>query len=97
MPPDVGQGVSCAAEDSVAYALFLKHFLLDSQSGDEEIDIPLVLRRTAEAYELVRKPRIHRILDQAKYNASSKKEMNFFSAWMRDFAMWTLCKSPRYL
>jgi len=94
MPPDVGQGVSCAAEDSVAYALLLKHFL--SQQGDNT-DIPLVLRRTAEAYELVRQPRIHRILDQAKYNASAKKEMTSFSSWLRDSVMWTLCKSPSYL
>lgn len=91
MPPDVGQGVSCAAEDSVAYALLLKHFI--SQSGDAGSDIPSVLKKTAEAYEIVRKPRIHAILDQAKYNASLKKEMGSFAAWMRDSAMWILCKS----
>ena len=90
MPPDVGQGVSCAAEDSVAYVLLLKHFL--SQSGNKSSDISSVLKKTAEAYELVRKPRIHAILDQAKYNASLKKEMGPFAAWMRDSAMWILCK-----
>lgn len=87
MPPDVGQGVSCAAEDSIAYTLLLKHFLSQSDT-----DIPSVLKKTAEAYELIRKPRIHRILDQAKYNASAKKEMNFFSAKLRDFAIWMLCE-----
>jgi hypothetical protein len=91
MPPDVGQGVSCAAEDSVTYALLLKHFF--SQLEGNGADIHLILRRTAEAYESVRKPRIHRILDQAKYNASAKKEMTSFSAWLRDSVMWILCKS----
>ena len=88
MPPDVGQGVSCAAEDSVVYASLLKHYLSLSQSLESQTK---VFQATAKAYEIIRQPRIHRILDQAKYNASAKKEMNFFTERVRDFAMWILC------
>ena len=88
MPPDVGQGVSCAAEDSVVYASLLNHYLSLSQSQESQTK---VFEATAKAYETIRQPRIHRILNQAKYNASAKKEMNFFTERVRDFAMWVLC------
>ncbi|KAF9532203.1 hypothetical protein CPB83DRAFT_784999 [Crepidotus variabilis] len=33
MPPDVGQGVSCAAEDAVVYALLLKHYISNAAAA----------------------------------------------------------------
>ena len=84
MPPDVGQGVSCAAEDAVVYALLLKHYLALSP------DQALVL--TAKAYEDIRKPHIHRILDVAKRNGDSKKEKGWLGEIIRDFAMKIICE-----
>jgi 2-polyprenyl-6-methoxyphenol hydroxylase-like FAD-dependent oxidoreductase len=84
MPPDVGQGVSCAAEDAVVYALLLKHYLASSP------DQALVL--TAKAYEDIRKPHIHRILDIAKRNGDSKKEKSRLGEIIRDFVMKIVCE-----
>ena len=84
MPPDVGQGVSCAAEDAVVYALLLKHYLASSP------DQALVL--TAKAYEDIRKPHIHRILDLAKKSGDTKKEKGWLGEIIRDFAMKIICE-----
>jgi len=84
MPPDVGQGVSCAVEDAVVYTLLFKHYLASSP------DQALVL--TAKAYEAIRKPHIHRILDIAKRNGDSKKEKGWLGEIIRDFAMKFICK-----
>ena len=81
MPPDSGQGVSCAAEDAVVYALLLKHYYTDADG----------LRKTAQAYERMRMPRVHRILDIAKRNGDAKKEMGWFAQKFRDTAIWLLC------
>ncbi|KIM34711.1 hypothetical protein M413DRAFT_450097 [Hebeloma cylindrosporum] len=89
MPPDVGQGVSCAAEDAVVYALLLKHYLASSP------DQALVL--TAKAYEDIRKPHIHHILDVAKRNGDAKKEKGWLGEVIRDFAMKIVCKLPESL
>ena len=85
MPPDVGQGVSCAAEDSIVYALFLKHYL-----STNEGQVPF--EQAANAYEQVRKPYIHRLLDMAKRNGDMKKEMGWFGEKVRDFAMKIVCE-----
>lgn len=84
MPPDVGQGVSCAAEDAVVYALLLKHYLASSP------DQALVL--AAKAYEDIRKPHIHGILDVAKRSGDSKKEMGRLGEIIRNFVMKILCE-----
>ena len=81
MPPDSGQGVSCAAEDAVVYALLLKHYYTDADG----------LRKAAQAYERMRMPRVHRILDLAKRNGDAKKEMGWFAQKFRDTAIWLLC------
>ena len=89
MPPDVGQGVSCAAEDSIVYALFLKHYL-SAKEGQVPTQTPF--EQAANAYEQVRKPYIHRLLDMAKRNGDMKKEMGWFGEKVRDFAMKIVCE-----
>jgi len=104
MSPDVGQGASCAIEDSVVYALLLKHYL-SPQSGPppihdfstaEKMDllssnrISKVLETTAKAYESIRRPRVSCLTTTEKCDMPMK-EMNSFCEWLRDMAIWVLC------
>ncbi|TFK38881.1 hypothetical protein BDQ12DRAFT_735125 [Crucibulum laeve] len=91
MPPDSGQGVSCAVEDAVAYALLLKHYLSQDSSSLPETS---PLQRAATAYEKLRMPRVHRILDFAKHNGDAKKRVGWLGQKLRDLVMWVLCKLP---
>jgi 2-polyprenyl-6-methoxyphenol hydroxylase-like FAD-dependent oxidoreductase len=84
MPPDVGQGVSCAAEDAVVFALLLKHFLASSPED--------ALALAAKAYEDIRKPHIHQILDLAKRNGDLKKEKSWLGEVIRDLVMKLVCE-----
>jgi len=104
MSPDVGQGASCAIEDSVVYALLLKHYL-SPQSGVPPIHdfstvekmeflssnrISKVLETTAKAYESIRRPRVSCLTTTEKCDMPMK-EMNPFCEWLRDMAIWVLC------
>lgn len=86
MPPDSGQGVSCAAEDAVALGLLLKHHLISKQLGVEA-----ALAATARDYEAVRMKRVWKILDVAKRNGDSKKKQAPWQQWIRDRFFWVLC------
>ncbi|KAF8815149.1 FAD/NAD(P)-binding domain-containing protein [Phlegmacium glaucopus] len=94
MPPDSGQGASCALEDAVVYSLFLKHFLsIAGTSSSDPLGTPL--ERAAKAYEELRKPRVHQILDMAKRNGDAKKEIGWFLQTIRDLALSIICKLPQ--
>ena len=91
MPPDSGQGASCALEDVVVYSLLLSHYLsIAGTSSSDSLGTPL--ERTARAYEELRKPRVHQILDIAKRNGNAKRELGWFAQMVRDVFMWMLCK-----
>ena len=90
MPSDSGQGASCALEDAIVYSLLLSHFL--SIAGTSSSDLGSPLERTAKAYEELRKPRVHQILDIAKRNGSAKKNLGWFAEMIRDLFMWIICK-----
>jgi 2-polyprenyl-6-methoxyphenol hydroxylase-like FAD-dependent oxidoreductase len=95
MPPDSGQGVSCAAEDAVALSLLLKHFLVTHEFAASE-----GLTRTAKAFEEVRMGRVGKILDIAKRNGDNKKKIGWFMEKIRDWFMWFFCTSqdlPSYI
>jgi hypothetical protein len=92
MPPDSGQGASCAIEDAVVYSLLLKHFLSIAPSTSSLDLLGTPLDRAAKAYEKLRKPRVHQILDFAKRTGDAKKEMGWFAQMVRDFAISILCK-----
>jgi hypothetical protein len=92
MPPDAGQGVSCAAEDALVYSLLLTKLV--SRESKSVTEIPDgVLRDAAIAYNDIRKPRVSKILDLAKRRGDSKKEMSMISRWIRDVMVRVLCKS----
>ena len=90
MPPDSGQGASCALEDGAVYSLLLSHFLSIANTSSAELGTPL--ERTAKAYEELRKPRVHQILDIAKRNGNAKRNFGWFAEMIRDFLMWIICK-----
>ncbi|KAJ7454655.1 hypothetical protein FB451DRAFT_1143984 [Mycena latifolia] len=92
MPPHAGQGVSCAVEDAVALALLLKHYRVSHR-----FDVGDSLQRTAKAYEVVRMPRVHKILDFAKHGGATKKKQSWWQEKMRDWILWVLCKLPESL
>nr|AGK29866.1 FAD-binding protein [Volvariella volvacea] len=89
MPPDSGQGVSCAVEDAVAIALLLKHY---SRGGTDYSSA--VLKQAASAYERIRIPRVRKILDWAKRSGDAKKKLKWWQEKLRDWAMWLICKLP---
>ena len=89
MPPDSGQGASCALEDAVVYSLLLSHFLSIADTSSSDLGTPL--ERTAKAYEELRKPRVHQILDVAKRNGNAKRNLGWFAEMIRDFFMWIIC------
>lgn len=83
MPPDSGQGVSCAAEDAVAIGLLLKHYCVA-----RNLDVRGALKRTAEAYEKIRMERVGHILDIAKRSGDSKKKKTWWEERIRDAFIW---------
>jgi len=90
MPPDAGQGVSCAVEDAVVVALLLKHHL--SQHPVEGAELGRVLQRTAKAYEDLRMGRLATILNAAKRVGNTKRELKRWQEILRDFFMGILCE-----
>lgn len=87
MPPDAGQGVSCAAEDALALGLLLKHHLSDTD----------VLEKAARAYESVRMARVRQILEVGKRRGGNKRRKTWFQEYIRDWMMWIICRSQRML
>jgi 2-polyprenyl-6-methoxyphenol hydroxylase-like FAD-dependent oxidoreductase len=95
MPPDAGQGVSCAAEDAVAIGLLLRHYLAPSESN-KDVDLSVVLKETAKAYEELRMKRLAHILDAARYAGNAKRKLSKRDEFIRDTFMSifsTLCCS----
>jgi len=88
MPPDAGQGVSCAAEDAVAIALLLKHY-----HSSQRYELGETLKMASRGYEEVRMTRVWRILDLAKRRGGTKKLKTWWQEWIRDWFLWLLCAS----
>jgi 2-polyprenyl-6-methoxyphenol hydroxylase-like FAD-dependent oxidoreductase len=86
MPPDSGQGASCAAEDGIAIGLLLKHYGVTLGLNVRE-----TLEQTATAYEEVRMRRVWHILDIAKMSGDSKKKKTWWQERIRDAFIWIFC------
>ncbi|KAG6893396.1 hypothetical protein C0993_001228, partial [Termitomyces sp. T159_Od127] len=65
MPPDSGQGASCAVEDAVAIGALLHRYL-----EVDTLETSDALKSMADAYEGVRMKRVWKILDMAKRNGN---------------------------
>ena len=92
VPPYAGQGVSCAVEDAVAIAMFLKHYLSQGKSGEVIGD---ALRQTARAYEGMRIERLAYILDGARRVGDVKRQLKWWEEKLRDTFMIFFCKRYR--
>ncbi|KAG6829164.1 hypothetical protein H0H92_005508 [Tricholoma furcatifolium] len=93
MPPDSGQGASCAVEDAVALGALLKKY---HATGDPAISD--TLKRTAAAYEDLRMKRVWKILDIAKRSGGGKKKkQSWLQQWIRDCFLGLFCKLPESL
>lgn len=93
VPPESGQGVSCATEDGLALALLLKHYLIQqlASKGSGKLDTAEVLNRTKTAYEDIRMKRIARILCiYTPFN--NAKARTWFQERVRDWVLWMMCK-----
>ncbi|THV07300.1 FAD/NAD(P)-binding domain-containing protein [Dendrothele bispora CBS 962.96] len=101
MPPDSGQGVSCAIEDALTLALLLKHFV-GPKVKDDALDKLLAesapgvmtpamdaeaLRKLAKAYEDIRVPRVKKILRLSKRSGDEKREIGFLEEKIRNLVL----------
>lgn len=80
MPPDSGQGVSCAVEDAMALGLILAA----TSDGD--------LAKAASMYEKVRKPRCEWIVAEAKKRGNMKRELGWWEQGIRNGFIWAMCR-----
>ena len=91
MPPETGQGVSCAAEDAIAIGLLLGHYT------DKEHDTSEAFRKTARAYEALRLKHISSLLHAARHAVKSKRSLSWWQEWVRDTVMGLYCLLPLWL
>jgi 2-polyprenyl-6-methoxyphenol hydroxylase-like FAD-dependent oxidoreductase len=98
VPPESGQGVSCAVEDGLALALFLKHYLGQRPtSTTKEVDQAEALKQTAAAYEAVRMGRIAMILNIGKFQSGTLIAKTWWQRWIWDWMMWILCELNHFM
>jgi 2-polyprenyl-6-methoxyphenol hydroxylase-like FAD-dependent oxidoreductase len=91
MPPETGQGVSCAAEDAVAIGLLLGHYTANERDSSE------AFRKTARAYEAVRLKHVGLLLHAARHAGKSKRRLSWWQEWVRDTLVWLFCLLPLWL
>ncbi|KAK2464583.1 hypothetical protein APHAL10511_003372 [Amanita phalloides] len=97
MPPDGGQGASCAAEDAVVYALLVSK-LLSLRAAEPVSEMPeSVLRDAAKGYNELRMERVGKVLDEAKNRVDNKKEISTLGRWFRDLMIRLMCSLPESL
>ena len=95
MPPDSGQGVSCAVEDAMTIGLLLKAIFAPSSSNkqpntegtDEE-----KLKRFCQLYTKVRKPRCEYIVAEARKRGNMKRELSWWEEIMRNAFIFIGCR-----
>jgi 2-polyprenyl-6-methoxyphenol hydroxylase-like FAD-dependent oxidoreductase len=94
VPPESGQGVSCAVEDGLALALFLKHYLgqCTTSTDSKDVDQAEALKKTVVAYEEVRMGRIAMILNIGRFQSGTLIAKTWWQGWIRDWMLWILCE-----
>jgi hypothetical protein len=96
MPPDSGQGVSCAVEDAMTIGLLCKAIFAPDSSSDklkgvDETD-EVKLKRLCELYTQVRKPRCEYIVAEARKRGDMKRELSWWEEVMRNLFIYIGCK-----
>jgi hypothetical protein len=99
VPPESGQGVSCAVEDGLALALFLEHYLGQHPTSptSKDVDQAEGLKQTAAAYEAVRMGRIAMILNIGKFQSNTSIAQTWWWGWIRDWVLWILCEPNHFV
>lgn len=94
VPPESGQGVSCAVEDGLTLALFLKHYLDQRPTSTTSTDggQAEALKQTTAAYEEVRMSRIAMVLNIGKFQSGTLLAKTWWQEWIRDRMLWILCE-----
>ena len=90
MPPDSGQGVSCAVEDAMTIALLCEALLAgkpDKEKTDSE-----KLKKLCDLYTKLRKPRCEYIVAEARKRGDMKRDMSPVEQTIRNIVMWAMCK-----
>ncbi|KAL5313066.1 hypothetical protein ACEPPN_019493 [Leptodophora sp. 'Broadleaf-Isolate-01'] len=90
MPPDSGQGASCAVEDAMTIGLLCEALFSDlkaSESSESE-----KLKQLCDLYTKIRKPRCEYIVAEARKRGDLKRDMGWLEQTIRNVVMFALCK-----
>jgi hypothetical protein len=90
MPPDSGQGVSCAAEDAMTVGLLFEALFSD-KTGKEPTDQDR-LKRLCDLYTKIRKPRCEHIVAEARKRGDMKRELGWLEEAIRNVVIFVVCK-----
>ena len=90
MPPDSGQGVSCAVEDAMTIGLLFES-LFSREHAVESTDEGK-LKRVCDLYTNIRKPRCEFIVAEARKRGDMKRELGWIGEAIRNFAIFAMCK-----
>lgn len=90
MPPDSGQGVSCAVEDAMTLGL-LCEALFSAKDAKEATDQDK-LKRLCDLYTKIRKPRCEYIVAEARKRGDMKRELGWLEEMIRNVVIYGMCK-----
>jgi len=90
MPPDSGQGVSCAVEDAMTIALLCED-IFTAKTGKELSDQER-FKKLCDLYTKLRKPRCEYIVEEARKRGDMKRELGIVQQTIRNVVMWAMCK-----
>ena len=96
MPPDSGQGVSCAVEDAMTLGLLFEALFpvsataaaeKESRASDQEM-----LQRLCRSYVKTRKPRCEYIVAEARKRGDMKRDLGWWEEVFRNLVITGMCK-----
>jgi hypothetical protein len=90
MPPDSGQGVSCAVEDAMTIALLCEAIF--AESSVKETTENEKFKKLCDLYTKLRKPRCEYIVAEARKRGDMKRELGVVEQTIRNVVMWAMCK-----
>jgi hypothetical protein len=96
MPPDSGQGLSCAVEDAMTIGLLCSDLFPTSSNVDPNKDsIPSSqhkLRQLCDLYVKIRKPRCDYIVAEARKRGDMKRELTWWDEAIRNLFIMCMCR-----
>jgi hypothetical protein len=90
MPPDSGQGVSCAVEDAMTLGLLCEAIF--SGETTKQISDQDRLKRLCDLYTKMRKPRCEYIVAEARKRGDMKRELGWLEETIRNVIIYGICK-----